>query len=428
MDKHQSEIQESRPIITQDNFDDVLMGLEVSAQDLMGEKLEITLDNRVCGQSFYRLAKIYYDKADFANAEVQLLKALDLCELPKDIFVMMKICGFLIRIYSESYKKEEAQEYINLSLMLLDVSSSDLPTLSAEFFFYQGVTNTYLGNFEEARKNFHFSYKKAQESNEPELVAKSLLSLGQNYNQAKEYKNAIKVLDQLSQLLTILNKGYLKGSMYLLYGQVYNLLGESQLALDNFKLAMKEFNAKLCWNLMGYVLLGMGRAYKKQGEYKLALIYFESALDATHLDSFKRLREQIEFEISDVNNSNIDFIIDKQNRMIFEKELGTIDFKHRFVLLEILFLLAKNPGKYFDKEDLSRDIWKEEYNPLIHDKLIYTSISRLRKLIEPKGEKNRYILRGKDGYTFNPNVNVRFYQNSNTDIDSISHVEISAPV
>ena len=111
------------------------------------------------------------------------------------------------------------------------------------------------------------------------------------------------------------------------------------------------------------------------------------------------------------------------------KTLGTIDFKHRFVLLEILFLVAKNPGQSFDKEDLAKSIWKDEYNPLIHDKLIYTSISRLRKLIEPKGSERKYILRGKDGYTFNPRVNARFHKEESAQSKKIiSNIEINTPV
>ena len=80
-------------------------------------------------------------------------------------------------------------------------------------------------------------------------------------------------------------------------------------------------------------------------------------------------------------------------------------------------------------------IWKDEYNPLIHDKLIYTSVSRLRKLIEPsengksRGDKRKYLLRGKDGYTFNPAVNIRFHLETKSVIDkAIANVEISSPV
>jgi DNA-binding response OmpR family regulator len=140
----------------------------------------------------------------------------------------------------------------------------------------------------------------------------------------------------------------------------------------------------------------------------------------------------VEAEIEDVNDSTVDLYLDRTNRKIVEKTLGTIDFKHRFVLLEILFLLSKNPGTYFDKEQLAKMIWKDEYNPLIHDKLIYTSVSRLRKLIEPEENnesKRKYIIRGKDGYTFNPLAKIRFHMEVRTNSErSIANVDLSSPV
>ena len=69
---------------------------------------------------------------------------------------------------------------------------------------------------------------------------------------------------------------------------------------------------------------------------------------------------------------------------------------------------------------------------MIHDKLIYTSVSRLRKLVEPKQNKEsrrKYIIRGKDGYTFNSSVKIRFYRENKELIDKpIANVELSSPV
>jgi hypothetical protein len=41
---------------------------------------------------------------------------------------------------------------------------------------------------------------------------------------------------------------------------------------------------------------------------------------------------------------------------------------------------------------------------MIHDSKVYTSISRLRKLIEPDFKRPVYILNERDGYAFNPAV------------------------
>lgn len=214
----------------------------------------------------------------------------------------------------------------------------------------------------------------------------------------------------------------------MLYGNIYRDTGKFPEANRNYDQAISLLQEKNCWNLYGYILLGKGIVLKKQGEFNQALIYFNLGLSTIN-EKFRRLRELYLSQVADVNDSSVDLYLDRHNRVIHEKTLGTIDFKHRFVLLEILFLLAKNPGGSFNKEDLAKSIWKDEYNPLIHDKLIYTSISRLRKLIEPKGGNRKYILRGKDGYTFNPRVNARFHKEVDLGAKKvIGNVEISSPV
>ena len=384
---------------------------------------------RIEGQGHYRLAKIYYDKADFEKAEEYFLLALKTTELPQDAFAMFKIYGFLIRIYSESLNEKEANKYISLSSDLLDQIVSMMPSLTAEYFYNAAVVNTYRGDFNEANKNFHQAYRKAQTENEPELMAKSLYAMATNAFQMRNFQDTIAHLGQLNELLNILKKGYLKGSMHLLWGNALRELGQYPESLPQYDLAMKLLHSKRCWNMHNYVLLNKGVALKKMGEFSKALILFGIAQNSCDDDYFKRLQQLIMMEVEDVNDSSVDLYLDRHNRVIHEKALGVIDFKHRFVLLEILFLLAQTPGTYYNKEDLAKMIWKDEYNPLIHDKLIYTSISRLRKLIEPKGIKRQYILRGKDGYTFNPRVNARFHkENEVVKQKNIANIEISSPV
>ncbi|HXH74464.1 MAG TPA: winged helix-turn-helix domain-containing protein [Bacteriovoracaceae bacterium] len=388
-----------------------------------------TDSSRIEGQGHYRLAKIFYDKADFEKAEEHFLHAVAKTEMPQDAFVIFKIYGFLIRIYSESLNEREANKYIQLSSDLIDQTVASLPSLTAEYFYNVAVVNTYRGEFSEAQKNFVQAYRKAQTENEPELMAKSLYAMATNAYQMKNFSDAIVHLSQLNELLNILKKGYLKGSMHLLWGNVLREQGEYANSLPQYDLAMKLLHSKRCWNMHNYVLMNKGVALKKMGEFSKALMLFGIAQNSLDEQYFKRLQQLILMEVEDVNDSSVDLYLDRHNRVIHEKALGVIDFKHRFVLLEILFLLAQTPGTYYNKEDLAKMIWKDEYNPLIHDKLIYTSISRLRKLIEPKGIKRQYILRGKDGYTFNPRVNARFHkENEVVKQKNIGNIEISSPV
>ena len=289
------------------------------------------------------------------------------------------------------------------------------------------MVSTYKGNFEQSLENFILSYQKAQIENEPELMAKALYAMGNSCFHLEKYEDALNHLGQLQELLTILKKEYLEGSMYLLLGNIHKELNNCSMANESYDMAIQLLQRKNCWNLFGYILLGKGIVAKKAGEFSQALQYFRIAKNSANT-GYKRLSDLINDEVEDVNDSSVDLYLDRHQRVIHEKDLGTIDFKHRFVLLEILFLLAKNPGNSYNKDDLARSIWKDEYNPLIHDKLIYTSISRLRKLIEPKGGKRKYILRGKDGYKFNNRVNARFHKEATYSKRHIGNVDMNAPV
>lgn len=391
-----------------------------------------SLSKREIGRSFYQLGKLHYDKSDLDAAEENFLKSLKCAERPRDIFSIFKILGFLIRISSEKLDDEKATAYIAHAEELVDDLTKVLGSLNAEYFYNVGIVKNYSGKFQEAYDNFQFAYKKSKEENEPDILAKTLLALSNNCYNRKDYKGALDYLSQLNQLLAIIKKDYLSGAMYLFSAKVYLEVEDFENSLKFFKLANETLQTKKCWNLFGYILLGKGNVYKNMGDFDRALEYFNLASESIDPNVFKRLSNLLKSEIEEVNDSSVDLYLDRNNRKIKERSLGSIDFKHRFVLLEILFLLAKNPGEYFDKEQLAKSIWKDEYNPLIHDKLIYTSVSRLRKLIEPKaakGEKRKYIIRGKDGYTFNPSAKIRFHmETKNVDDKTIANVELSSPV
>jgi len=107
-----------------------------------------------------------------------------------------------------------------------------------------------------------------------------------------------------------------------------------------------------------------------------------------------------------VPTQTTDVEIDQNSHYVREKHLGEIPFHNKFTLMRILCLLAEGPGKEYSKEQLAREIWGQDYNPLRHDNNIYININRLRKLIEPNPRESRYIMNGSRGYYFNPAMKV----------------------
>ena len=380
------------------------------------------------GETYYRLGKIYYDKSDLQFAKVHFERALELCYDVRDFYFEFKVLGFLVRIASELLDSQASEFYIERSSAIVERAMNELGNLDAEVFYNAGIVNTYHGQFEQSFQNFHLAVSKAQSENELEIIAKSYYALATGNYKIKNFELALNYLSQLSKLLKVLKKKYLEGTMDLLYGNIYSDLGDCETASRYYKQANSLLADKACWNLYGYILLGRGVLAKRMGKFNRSLWYFQVAEESVASLQFRRLRKLIQAEVNNVNDSSVDIYLDRKNRMAQEKVLGTIDFKHRFVLLEILFLLAKKPGIYYDKNQLTGFIWGDEYNPLIHDKLIYTSISRLRKLIEPREEKRKYIIRGKDGYAFNPHVNVRLSEEPEEGGDSLGNIDISSPV
>lgn len=404
-----------------------------NAHDGSVDSFDSSTSEETSSHSFYELGKVYYDKSDLIMARENFVYSLECSEFPRDGFLMFKILGFLVRIASEQLDHDMATKYIVELENLLDKFKKTTSVLSADYFYNVGMMKNYRSLFDEAAENYKVALEQAKTDRDDGLAAKCLLALAVSYCNRNEYKTALEYLNALEEQLRVEPRDYLAGSMYYYFSEAYVGLKDFTRALEYFSLASSTLQCKKCWNLHGYILLGKGVVYKKLGYYEQSLTFLKLALESTDKTTFKRLSSLIDAELEDLNDSSVDLFLDRVNRKVCERSLGTINFKHRFVLLDILFLLAKNPGVYFDKERLAKDIWKDEYNPLIHDKLVYTSVSRLRKLIEPKAkegeEQRKYIIRGKDGYAFNPQTKIRFQ--SPKDILSsraIANVDISSPV
>ena len=72
-------------------------GLIQESANFSEEKM---LTKEELARSYYLMAKVQYDKADFVKADTNFQKALSLAERPKDVYTIFKTLGFLITISS----------------------------------------------------------------------------------------------------------------------------------------------------------------------------------------------------------------------------------------------------------------------------------------------------------------------------------------
>ena len=363
------------------------------------------LSEKIPDKGFYKLGKLFLDKCDLEQSRGYFLKALDQFREEQNLEGQLNVLGFLIRIHTERLELGEIHKYIDDAEAILEKAPSGI---KRSFYHYQlGITYKYSED-PKCTEEFIKSYHEALKEGDVEMSAKALYAVANSNYSRSRHEEALYYLDKLREILDAkVNKPYLYGTMYILYGHIYRKKQDHDQALENYFKAHRALQDKSCWNLYNYVLFGIGQTYKEMGQKERALIYLELAYNSNDGDNFKSLHRQLDKALQELR-LDVDICIDFQNKEVHEKRLGRIDFKNRFILLEILHLLSRNPGKEFSKEELAEKIWGASYNPLIQDKLIYTNVSRLRKLIEPDISKPRYIVKSRDGYYFNDKAAVEF--------------------
>jgi DNA-binding response OmpR family regulator len=143
-------------------------------------------------------------------------------------------------------------------------------------------------------------------------------------------------------------------------------------------------------------------------------MYLKLAKKSADPENLRYLSRHIDVQLSELgvtSADDYDLIFDPTTNAVTERKKGRVDFKNQFILLDMLRLFMKQPGTVYSKEHLVKYVWRQDYDPTVHDNKIYVTIKRLRKLIEPDYDKPRYIFRAKNGYYLNKNTKILMEQN-----------------
>ncbi|NUM87904.1 MAG: winged helix-turn-helix domain-containing protein [Bdellovibrionales bacterium] len=369
------------------------------------------------------LGMLYLEKCDFTNSsdcfEKVKTEALQF-HLYDNYF---KAVAMLLRIHAERLDFDKHGTLMREALQVGGTLASwrrYLPKLH----YNQGIASMYQRDMASSLGYFQQSRRVAQEllqdqalspKERAELqrdVLKALYGEAVALKDEGKYPEAITMVEALERQIQELHgkdsdgmaQTDIEASALVLHGHIFFETRQLREALEKYWAAHAALKTHRNWSYYYYVLFGLGRAYQAMGNAERAKIFFDLILDAIgdlELNALKRLMDRVSHSESD---SGPRLQIDRERKVVVEKTLGEVHFERRFVLLEILYLLAGAPGKVFSKEDLVNRIWRENYNPMIHDSKVYTSISRLRKLIEPDFRHPIYVLNERDGYAFNPAI------------------------
>ena len=160
-----------------------------------------------------------------------------------------------------------------------------------------------------------------------------------------------------------------------------------------------------------HLLYYLSRNYMAKENYEQASIFLNLAKKTINPNIFKKMHRRITRSLEELKKavtSNYDMVVNFNDKVIVEKQKGHINIRNQFVLLDMLRLFISNPGTVYSKESLVEKIWKQKYDPRVHDNKIYVTVKRLRELVEPDQKKPKYLFRTKEGYYINNSVKILF--------------------
>lgn len=344
------------------------------------------------------IARMQVDRGDLLSALPSLEEGSSLLLQTKDFPAYLRSLQLLLRVYAELLRFDDISR---MKESLQDLVLQQGLALTSRTFYTLAVCANARGQFDVAQDYIHRSLQIALETQDKEDLAYAIFANMMNLRSQDRFEEALAEVDKLEIILEINRVPDLLVTTLLMKGYMLARAKRFENALDalwsayDLSRETKKFTNHLA------LLLAFGKTFLAQGEKETAKIYLDLALRATDPSNFVATHRAIlecQSELNGSEASDYDLILDPASKIVVERNLGKVDFRNQFVLLDLLRVFAAQPGQVHSKEQLVEEVWKQKYDPAVHDNKVYVTIKRLRKLIEPEMDRPRYIFRAKNGY------------------------------
>ncbi len=353
--------------------------------------------------STFELGKLYSDRGEFVPAMAYLRESAAGYFAEKNFSQYLKCMNLLLRIHAE---REEIEEINSTKEKLQDLVLKEGFELNSKTYYTLAICASNKGQFDTSLDYLQKALAIALANDNKEDICNAIFGLAMCYSAPPiaRYADALKEIYNLEVFFQVYNLPELRVSALILNG---NILAQMKKYEEAVTVLWKAYDAiKETRNVISasYLMIQMGDVYFEMGDKDLARVYLSMAQRSIDEKNHIRLAKIAQFyadKLGTESQSNYDLIFDEANHAVTEKKLGKIDFKNQFILLDLLRLFVQNQGHIYSKEYLVENVWKQPYDPEVHDNKIYVTIKRLRKMIEPDYEKPKYIFRAKNGYYMN---------------------------
>lgn len=358
----------------------------------------------------YESGKLRWDVGDFRSSIDKLEQAALIYAEMKEHKLYIKCLTLCLRMYAEM---EDTAKIHSIKDRLYDYVTRENIDFNSSTYYTLALVSSYRGDFAQALENLEKALALALSQDSKEDMCYAIHGLAAVYWSLGRTEDALKEIYNLRVFFQVLRLPDLEVSSQILNGYILISLKRYDEALEVFWKAFESLKDQK--NMYTYVslLFAMGYAHAESGEADLARTYMKLAQQMADPQTFVYLLRkinEINRRLTGQGHNNFDLVFDSASNSVIERKKGKIDFKNQFILLDMLKLFLRSPGEVYTKEALVKAVWKQEYDPAVHDNKIYVTIKRLRQLIEPDFDRPKYIYRAKNGYYLNRNAKVSIEQ------------------
>ena len=358
-------------------------------------------------KEIFALGKLQGELGEFSTAIEKLEAAAKIYNKIRDHKAYIKCLTLVMRMHAEMENQTGLKA---IKDRLYDYVTREKIELNSTTYYTLALASSYRAEYARALEYLEKALALALADDNKEDMCYAIHGLAAVYWSLGRTDDSLREIYNLRVFFQVLQLPDLEVSSQMLNGYILVSMKRYDDATDIF---WKAFEAlKTQKNLYTYVslLFAMGYCYTEAGETDLAKTYIRLAqqmADPKHFVFMLRKIGELNTRIAGKKSENaFDLVLKANSNAVFERKKGKIDFKNQFILLDMLKLFLRNPGEVHSKEALVKAVWKQEYDPAIHDNKIYVTIKRLRQLIEPDFDKPKYIYRAKNGYYLNRNARV----------------------
>lgn len=370
--------------------------------------------------SMLEMGRLYLERGDTLKSLSILTPLATELHKAEKFDLYLDTVQLLLRANTEILDFTAIDKYHNKLHQLVETHAI---SLTPKMLYTSGLCFSHRNQHQKALELCQQALALAIKHDDQEGMSHAILGTAISYYNLNQLQDSLKEIYNLQIVMNILELPQVRLSSQILKGHILRKLKKYDQALDIlwqcFEMLKTEKNLSVYISL----LYGVGLTHKEAGRIEDARNYLKLAkksIDPLNLKRLSALVEKLLVEIGvEESSETYDLIFDPQTHLIREKNLGKIDLQNQFILIDLLSLFISKPGYSFTKEQIVKLIWKQSYNPAVHDNKIYVTIKRLRQVLEPNMEKPKYIFRSKYGYYFSQEAKILIENNKEQNKENI---------